>query len=644
MVFRITYVGADGADVVVEDSAVFEAFEDTPLPPVVGPGGSVVIIVPFHSTLTHGAVVDNSPAEWVAIGTHGLRRVDVGGCDQVRINAHVKTPLPVGAKLGAQYVSSFIEHPTADDWKWLTFGEGPTIPADAATDIPVVSVWADLALEARQEIVVRPVIMGGDGLTRFSVHEAFVEFKSTPFDPNDPGDPEPDPCLDTSIGFGGYEDQADLEAAWTFSSGDMGPAGASMALDKTGGEDGGRAVKFFVGGCSGCMPGHNGATATHDFTGLTPGVVYTVTARVKIGPNFALGENFNGVVGQVSGTSAQPIITNTNWQDITFSDTPRFDSGTTIRLYMGFSAVAFFSVLHPETILFDSINVKTPSGEVVSPCSGGPTVPDDPGFPRPPGGGGPPLFPPPPLGPQKLYITGLMENMWPTYNEFTGTLLIVSASNFIHLLDAAQAAGLKLFCNIVGRNDAMSGGVFSASAYLNTLSKLSAVAAQADAHPAMGGIRVLDEPNSVVHWNTVVPMAVVDGVLAKAVRNLFPTAPLHLRMRASLIAATGYHPQYIQISTCHYAKRLGPLGPWMASERSFADRLGLSIGWGFNPLSEGASPMSPSEMQTIGITMANDPNPFYHISVWAGVPTPYAEYLTPAYLTAFNAIANALNT
>ena len=158
------------------------------------------------------------------------------------------------------------------------------------------------------------------------------------------------------------------------------------------------------------------------------------------------------------------------------------------------------------------------------------------------------------------------------------------------------------------------------------------------------GETVMDEPNSVEHWNTSIPVGVVDGVLAKRTRELFPTTPLHLRMRASLIEASGYHPQWIQIATCHYVKREGPVSGYMAKERAAADRLGLSIGWGFNPLGGGAAPMSPAEVQANGLAMANDPNPFHHISVWMGVPEPYATYTTSAYLAAFSAIANALNT
>ena len=106
-----------------------------------------------------------------------------------------------------------------------------------------MSASAPLRLEAIQEIVVRPVIKGGDGVTRFSVHEAFVEFKSTPVDAGFPDEPVPDPCEETTVRFGGYEETADMAAdGWTFVPNDF--TSASFGIDKTAGENGGRAAVF----------------------------------------------------------------------------------------------------------------------------------------------------------------------------------------------------------------------------------------------------------------------------------------------------------------------------------------------------------------------------------------------------------------
>jgi hypothetical protein len=132
-----------------------------------------------------------------------------------------ETSLPVGAVVAAQ-----LEHPESPDvWAFLDGDAGPQLPVDTAsvTDLgkAMDGLWVTIATEARADVRLRGVILGGDadaakviGLARVDLDLTAVDVTNAePPEINEPAPEDPGSC-DTPTGLFTDADEAAAFAAW----------------------------------------------------------------------------------------------------------------------------------------------------------------------------------------------------------------------------------------------------------------------------------------------------------------------------------------------------------------------------------------------------------------------------------------------
>jgi hypothetical protein len=657
--FRVTYIGLDFLEVTANVVVTFN-FINPIVAPTIPDAASGLIIIPFHATITHGAAVQFPPAAVTEISTYGRRRIDASGCARCRVHVHVRLPLPAGAVAAVQYVSASNTSPAEEDWVFLNGTNGPAVPADTATDIPDVSPWNKLDLLARQEIILRPVVVGGDGVTQFDTRQMFVELMGTPL--GEMGDPLPDPCQDSTDNFGGYIDVAAFDDVWnTFvSTGEE--TTHTRSLDLTGGVDGSRALKLSIAAGSTYADGY--VMGTLEISGLIPGGganLYRMRAKVKASSNWGIPwpiYPFSGgphislatVDGEYPENSVAATSASTGaWEEVTTGYIAANGSGI---LYAKCIADSPWIVPEGIYVLFDDVIVEHLDGTIINPCAGGPTQPGDGGY-QPPDTGDPP--PTPPGGSRLLYLIQYRQALWGTYPPFNGTVYTISPADLLATLTAARSAGIGVFLDPVGTNRAKVNGVFNTQAYLNVLNTYAGLVDPANWFSVWGDVlrevRVIDEPNSVAHWGIAIQMSVVDGVLAKRCKEIFGDIPLQVSMRANAIEQSGIHPHYLQVVQMSYHRpRYGPVLDFMATQRAAAQRLGMQWAWGLNPENGGDGSsgitgsggtgqwrMTPSEVRAYGLPMKADTES-RSIAIWVSGSPPDPFLQQAAYQAAFTDI------
>jgi hypothetical protein len=635
-----------------------------PLPPVSDAGGGS-LLVPFHTTLTHGAVLRYPPAETAEMAQYGRRRVDLSGFAKCQVQIHVRHPLPAGGTVSVQYVPALNTDPAEEDWLDLgTFG-GPFVAADAATANPTVSPVMTIALLARQDVVLRPASKGGDGVTQFDTLEMLLYLTGIPANVDD-GTVPGDPCEDSTVNFGGYEDVSDFDADWTTYVSTGEETTHTRSLDLTGGIDGSRALKLTIAPGSTYADGY--VMCTLEISGLTPGGganLYRMRAQVKSSANWEIPWPIYPNSGAphvslatVDGSYPENSVSATSastgaWEEVTTDYIAANGSGI---LYAKCIADSPWIVPDEIYVLFDNVVVEHLDGTLISPCAGGPTQPGDGGY-EPPDTGDPP--PTPPGGSRLLYLIQYRQALWGTYPPFNGTVYTIHPADLLATLTAARSAGIGVFLDPVGTNRAKVNGVFNTQAYLDVLNTYDGLVDPADWFTEWGDvlreIRVIDEPNSVVHWGMAIQMSVVDGVLAKRCKEIFGDIPLQVSMRATAIEQSGLKPHYLQVVQMSYHRpRYGPIATFMAEQKAAAQRLGMQWAWGLNPENGGDGSsgitgsggtgqwrMTPTEVRTYGLAEAAD-TASRSIAVWVSGSPPNTFLQTAAYVSAFTDVVAAL--
>jgi hypothetical protein len=625
-------------------------------------------MLPFHATLTHGAVFRYPPAATAELEQYGRRRVDLSAYALVRGHIHVNLPLSSVARIAWQYIPASNTEPAEEDWLDLVETGTLEIAADVATETPTTTAVRVLAFAARQDVVIRAVSTGGDDATQFGTHSMFLEFQGVTAN-TDPEQGGEDPCQDTTIDFDGYDDtDAAEDDGWTNTP--DASAGGEMHLDTVGGVDGTQAIRMDI------APTNFNYTSdqriSYTFTGLEPSTAYELAVQLKFSGAFtgetnsnfhSAGISFGGTAGRTlwfggvilgSPSDARPYIGEFKWLGESDGGSPLIansDGSGNIVL-----VVYFTSLLEgtdaAQSIWLDNILItEVATGELVLPCQSGPTLPEDPLDSCP--GCPPPVLPP--SGPRKLYLWNYKRDAWGDFPAFNGACINVQPDELVSALTEARAINFSLFLKIVGTGEEKKyGGVFTQAAWLEAANEFEGILDPED-WPELNEIQVMDEPNSVNHHGVAVQYSVVDGVLAKRTAELFPGVPIHIRTPATRFEATGVRPHYIQIVSIHYHTRFGNVADWMARERAAARRLGLAWNWGMNVLDGGDGSsgipgakagnwrMSPAEIRALSIPMIADTES-RSISIWGGNASPtLPSFLASApYVAVFQDIVDAL--
>ena len=633
--------------------------EDTPppppppgLPPPLPPtttSASSIILVPLHAALTHGSHLIELPAALTPLHDYSMRGVPAGNCARCRIQAHVTSALPTGAYLAAQYVARDNTSPAEEDWVYLDGVAGPTFPADVTTLVPTWSAWADLDLLARQDIVIRGVCVGGDGVTPLGLREMFVELDGEV--PNDGGgdSTEPDPCQDSTIGFGGYIDTAAFEADWPLDDANSPDLPVAWAIDPTGGPDGGRALK-----CTISTPWRSGSVFSNLrsflLTGLDPAVHYVVSAPIKT--NFDTTNPFDDSDARF-GIAVAPTLG--PGIALAIATTPSFGQYAEVAtpgpgvlpsaggdLYIVVAATNGSSG-GQKFVWVGLLTVTSENGEIVAPCSGGPTIggPADPPVPNDP----PPL---PTAGSQRLILWDYMAP-WTAFTPFNGTVFNVYVSRIIADLTAMRAAGMRAVITLVPHGRALRNGRLDLTTYMAYL-ETTAGLPLADYADVIVGIMVIDEPQCASCWGGAsLQWSIVDGVLAKRTFELFPDYPRFVRASATLIERSGLIPRYITHAWNQWTNvypggdsaRYATVQAYMEATKAAARRIGLGWMWAGNAAvgGPGGGSITPATIVRDYIPMAQDPEGM-GLAVWAGQP-PYSFLAGASYQAAFDQVVAA---
>ena len=670
IVFRITYVDENGLDKTAEAIAVFDPNPPPPPVTVLPDAAGGTIILPFHTTLTRGAVFGSSdtgfpPEEVTELAEFGRRRIDLTGVNKCQGQIHVSQGLPSGGKVAWQYIPSSITTPVEEDWAYLDDYQGPFIIADAPAEIPEVSPIMPLALLARQEVVIRMVCSGGDGLTPLGLREAMLTLTGDSVGV-DPGTGSPsDPCQDSTENFGGYDSTAEAVAAGWTNTPDAN-AGGALELDLTGGVDGSRAIRMDI------FPTALGTYASaqgikYVFTGLQPSTQHRISLQLKISANVLDDPHieylnmavtpaclmwFNVTPGGAS--DARRFIGEYHTLDTGHFGTPLqwpSDSSGDLTFEITFSSVLWRPTL-PLHVWADNIVItNSVTGEMVSPCNGGPTIPGDGGYiPGDSGGPLPPIEPPPETG---MRIVGMYPYLQPfgVFPPLYGVGKRFDKGTVIAELDAIRALGYKCIIDPIGRPGSTIGGRFSPTKYLETLNTWTSIDLSSYAD-IITAFMVIDEPYCAHCWGLTSPIqfSVVDGVLAKRMSEVFPTFRhlMFVRMDAERIQKTGVTPHYVRGCWMQQEGResVGGPEPYMSRQRAAARALNLRWMWGLNFQNHSYPwrPITPAEIRSFGIPMAQDQEA-HGVMFWSGMgqgsySTGFIQ--TAPYVSALNDVVAAM--
>lgn len=661
--FRITYLDLDMTEVSEEVVALFDLPTSLPPVPTARDATSGIIPLPFHTTLTHGAVFRYPPVGKVELAEYGRRWIDLTGCSKVLGQMHVNHALPGGAAVLWEFVPDNKVSPFEDDWQNLAKYDALSLAADVVSDTPTHTIWTPLATEAKQGVFVRAVIQGGDGATQFSTRQMLLMFKGDVETTGEEG-PATDPCQDVTDGFGGYQDQAAMDAVFLLNdlNGDPPYDDQNLLiewkLDLTGGIGGSRCLKATAHETY--RPGSVWASNKYrKITGLVPGAFYKTRGSIKTDWVVGLVENIFGehpspfvfVINTdsfLAGTAETAVPSAAAFGAFEEVETLQQAANGSGEIWIGCGVTnGYFITVGHLNAWFDNLTlIKVSDGSIAGSCSGGPTIPGDGGY-EPPGDL-PPALPPPDTGLRSISLWHLPAP-YTQYAPIYGTVKLVTPANIISTLNAIRAAGRKVILSLVGGGEpSRVNGVWNVDKYLQTLEGFVGIDISGYTD-IITGIMVIDEPYCARCKGLTEPIQwdVVDGRLGKRTAQIFPGFLLFVRESAVRIQRRGAVPQYIRGAWCQWT---GPGGgidgqptveQYMLANKAAADALHMQIMWGINvaDYAPEARNITATELQHDLVQMALD-HLAHGVSLWAGLTVSGYDptfLQTAPYVTALNA-------
>lgn len=209
------------------------------------------------------------------------------------------------------------------------------------------------------------------------------------------------------------------------------------------------------------------------------------------------------------------------------------------------------------------------------------------------------------FGPSRLPLDGAPRG------QFTATVGSFTPHDAIATLDAARKSGMHLLVRLARnrRRFRNPDGSFSLEMWKREVDAYRGVDfAPYVADGTILGHYLFDEPHDPTNWNgTPVPYADVEAAAAYS-KRLWPTMPAEIGSPPSfLLGGAPWHS--LDLAFAQFSARKGDLRPWLRAEVEAArtQRLGLFLS--LNVLSGGTTrgPMTPTQLETWGMTMAAEP-------------------------------------
>ena len=592
----------------------------------------------FHEVWAPAAEIpmDETPGDgdWHEVSTIGRLRMQALGFITFRILCRVTQLLDFDGQLAFQYVPASNMSPSEGDWIFLNeLGTGPPISLAVVSDTERATDPDQIALLARDDIHIRAVVKRNAGALSVPVRFASValEFEggnSIPIPPEQP----PDPCEDT--GGGGvdvdvsdsfdYADTTALDEVWTTTFEPGSPV--TTAFSGSGGISGGGAVQI-----SRAINVHNGYGLKTRIFAVAPGDNITCSAWFRgfdpTSSGVPFGSYMDGPVGvSCVGMAAAngPLIGGggSAWVSDPTMDTNfrqavlMFTVPTGINFIRagvgwlgGSGSMDEDRDLFVDDFVFDGSSILTPP-----PCDETGPPPED------PGGGSDDVNPTPATGIRALELWEFREPHWDDYVPYQGSVHHQSAATLVSMLNAFRTRGWRFW--LVPANDLESkvGGIFSLNKWLSAVQQYDGMQATWTSYSdIIVGIMVIDEPNRTERWGpNGIQWAVLDGVMAKECKRLFPGYPRLIRLDPTDMERSGLrNPQFVTGGWPTWLPRKGDPTTFMTAQRAAQTRIGLkNRQWGLNITPTGSTAPTIAQFRSVGITMAMDVASL-GVAVWA---------------------------